>query len=140
MGLNGEQMEALANRFFAAVEAGDLDAITALYHPDVRIWHNRDEADTDIEQSKELLALFFDRVSDRRYEVKRRHTFEGGFVQEHVTHGMMQDGTKMRLPVCFLCHVDDDGRITRIAEYVDATKSPLKGLVQAHRPVAEPAG
>lgn len=135
MGVDGQAIEALANRFFAAVEAGDLETLTALYHPDVRIWHSRDEADTDLKQSQELLSLFFERVSDRRYEIVRRHTFDGGFVQEHITHGTMKDGSRMALPVCFICHVDSEGRITRIAEYFDATKSPLKGLEQQHRPV-----
>ncbi|RIA37952.1 ketosteroid isomerase-like protein [Hephaestia caeni] len=128
--LDTVQTEAIANRFFAAVEAGDLDAVVAMYAPDVRIWHSRDEADTDIEQSKELLQLFFSRVSNRRYEVVRRHVFDGGFVQEHVTHGTMADGSAMRLPVCFLCHLDATGRITRIAEYLDSSKSPLRGVVQ----------
>lgn len=128
--LEEAETEAIANRFFAAAEKGDLDTVISMYHPDVRVWHSRDEADTDIEQSKELLQTFFARVSDRRYEVVRRHIFRGGFVQEHVTHGVMADGAVMRLPVCFLCHLDDAGRIIRIAEYLDSNKSPLKGVVQ----------
>lgn len=124
------QIEDIANRFFAAVEAGDLDTAISMYHPDVRIWHSRDEADTDIEQSKELLGLFFSRVSRRRYEIVRRHLFDGGFVQEHVVHGTLPDGSAMRLPVCFLCQLDEVGRIKRIAEYFDGSKSPLKGVAQ----------
>lgn len=134
MKIGHDQIEAMANRFFAAVEAGDLEAIVGIYHPDVRIWHSRDEADTNIEQSKQLLSAFFSRVSDRRYEIVRRHIFDGGFVQEHVVHGTMQDGTKMRLPVCFLCHVNDDGQITRIAEYLDSGKSPLRDIKQHNTP------
>ena len=34
--------DALAARFFAAIEAGDIDAIRAIYAPDARIWHNTD--------------------------------------------------------------------------------------------------
>lgn len=127
-------IEAVANRFFAAVEAGDLEAVTATYHPDIRIWHSRDQADTDIEQSKELLSAFFSRIPDRRYEVLTRQFFDGGFVQEHVVHGTMPDGSRLQLPVGFLCHVDEEGRILRIAEYCDSGKSPLKGLVQHHTP------
>lgn len=128
--LGQNRTEAIADRFFAAVENGDLDAVTALYHPDIRVWHSRDEADTDLEQNAELLRMFFARVSNRRYEIVRRHVFDGGFVQEHVTHGTMADGSVMRLPVCFLCHIGEDGRITRIAEYLDSSKSPLSGVVQ----------
>lgn len=130
--MDAAETETLANRFFAAVEAGDLDAVVSMYHPDIRVWHARDEADTDIEQSKELLGLFFSRVSDRRYEIVRRHAFAGGFVQEHVVHGTMADGLRLRLPVCFLCHLDGEGRILRIAEYFNAGKSPLKDVVQHH--------
>ncbi len=130
--LDQDRAEDIANRFFAAVEAGDLETVTSFYHPDVRIWHSRDEADTDIHQSRELLQLFFSRVSNRRYEIVRRHFFDGGFVQEHVTHGVMADGSAMRLPVCFLCHLDDDGRIVRIAEYLDSSKSPLRDVIQHH--------
>ncbi len=133
--MQSEQIEAIANRFFAAVEAGDLDTIIAMYHPDVRIWHARDEADTNATQSKELLQIFFSRVSSRRYEIVRRHFFEGGFVQEHIVHGTTADGSTLRLPVCFLCHLDDDGRIVRIAEYFNAAKSPLKGVVQHDAPI-----
>lgn len=133
MALGAAELEALANRFFAAVEAGDLDGIVACYNPGIRVWHARDEADTDIEQSKELLRLFIQRVSDRRYEIIRRHFFEGGWVQEHITHGRMNaDGSVMRLPVCFIAHVDDQGKILRIAEYFNAAKSPLKDVVQHH--------
>lgn len=128
--LDETETEAIANRFFAAVEEGDLATVLSMYHPDVRVWHSRDEADTDMEQNKELLRAFFAKVSDRRYEVIRRHVFRGGFVQEHVTHGMMADGSMMRLPVCFLCHLDDTGRVIRIAEYLDSSKSPLRDMVQ----------
>lgn len=134
--MQGAKIEAIANRFFAAVEAGDIEGIVSHYHPDVRIWHARDEADTDIAQSRELMKVFFARVPDRRYELLRRHTFDGGFVQEHIVHGTLPDGSILRLPVCFICHLDADGRILRIAEYFNAAKSPLKGIVQHDVPPA----
>lgn len=131
---DADQILAIADSFFAAVEAGDLDAVTAHYHPDARIWHSRDEADTNVAQNRELLRMFFARVANRRYEIVRRHVFDGGFVQEHVVHGHFTDGSVMRVPVCFLCHIDGDGRITRIAEYLDSSKSPLRGVVQHDAP------
>ena len=47
--LTGDTMTAcdtleLADRFFAAIEAGDVDAVRELYDPDVEIWHNTDGA------------------------------------------------------------------------------------------------
>ena len=32
----------VADRLFAAIEAGDLDAVAALYAPEAVIWHNHD--------------------------------------------------------------------------------------------------
>ncbi|MGB3626231.1 MAG: nuclear transport factor 2 family protein [Henriciella sp.] len=128
--MDHSEMELAANTFFGAVEKGDIDTIRSMYDPDIRIWHSRDEANTDMKQSVELLTMFFDRVSDRKYEVLSRHFHEGGFVQEHIVHGKLKDGTVMRLPVCFLCTFADNGRFLRIAEYCDSAKSPLKGVVQ----------
>jgi ketosteroid isomerase-like protein len=30
----------VADRLFAAIEAGDIDAVRELYHPDIAVWHN----------------------------------------------------------------------------------------------------
>ncbi|KCZ88853.1 nuclear transport factor 2 family protein [Hyphomonas johnsonii] len=128
--MNHTDMNTVADSFFAAVEAGDIAAIKSMYDPDIRIWHSRDEANTDMAQSMELLSMFFDRVSDRKYEVRARHFYEGGFMQEHVVHGSMQDGSKLNLPVCFVCSLSPAGKILRIAEYCDSAKSPLKGVAQ----------
>ena len=34
----------VADRFFSAIEAGDIETVRALYHPDVEVWHNTDRA------------------------------------------------------------------------------------------------
>lgn len=129
-----EQIDTLANRFFGAVERGDIDSFIACYHPDARIWHTRDEADTDIAQNREAEELFISRVSNRRFELLHRHVFDGGFVQEHVVHGIRPDGSIVRLPVLFIAHLDEQARFKRIAEHFDPTRSPLQGLVQRHIP------
>jgi ketosteroid isomerase-like protein len=131
-----EALEALADRFFAAVEAKDTAAATALYDPAVRIWHSRDEAETGLQQNREVLDLFFSRVDTVRYRVVRREFFPGGFLQEHVVEGVLKDGASFRLPVGFLCRVDDEGRIVRIAEYCDGARSPLRGVDQGHGEIA----
>jgi len=129
-----QQVDALADRFFGAVEQGDIETFVSCYNPDARIWHSRDEADTDIAQNREMQEMFKARVSNRRFEIVRRHVFDGGFVQEHVVHGTMPDGSTMRLPVLLIANLDDEGRFKRIAEYFDSARSPLKGLVQNHIP------
>lgn len=129
-GFSQEHVDALAARLFGALERGDLPAYLACYHPDARIWHSRDEADTDLEQNHAAELLFFARVSNRRFEVLTRDYFDGGFVQEHVVHGTLEDGSALRLPVLFIAHLGEDGRFLRVAEYLNSERSPLKGLVQ----------
>lgn len=35
----------VGDRFFSAIEAGDMDTVRDVYHPDVVIWHNTDGVD-----------------------------------------------------------------------------------------------
>ena len=44
-----QDMHDLADRFFAAVEAGDIDTVRDCYDPAVAIWHNTD----DLEQTRD---------------------------------------------------------------------------------------
>ena len=123
-------MVALADRFFNAVENGDIEAVKACYSPDLRAWHSRDEAWTDISQNLELIQNFFSRVPDFHFEIERRFYTEEGFVQQHVVHGHVGDDL-IRLPVCFVALVTD-GYIVKLWEYFDSGKSPMKGVVQEH--------
>jgi ketosteroid isomerase-like protein len=125
-----DHIDALADRLFGALERGDLPAYLACYNPDARIWHSRDEADTDLAQNEEAEHIFFARVANRRFEVLERHIFDRGFVQEHLVHGVLEDGSVMRLPVLFIAHLDEEGRFLRVSEYLNSEKSPLRGLVQ----------
>jgi ketosteroid isomerase-like protein len=49
------------------------------------------------------------------------HTFDGGFVHQHVLSGTRKDGARLSLPACLVCEVKD-GRITRLDEYFDSAR------------------
>jgi ketosteroid isomerase-like protein len=110
--------EAIANRFFAAIERGDLDGVRELYAPDVRVWHNVTGRTQTREENLRLLTFFASRVADRRYEVLGRDHFPGGFVQRHVLHGKLASGETVAAPVCLVVYVAD-GRIRELYEYLD---------------------
>jgi ketosteroid isomerase-like protein len=114
-----EGTDAVASRLFAAVERGDLDAVSALYAPEVEIWHNVTGRSQTREQNLSLLRSFIERVRERRYEVTARELFPGGFVQRHVLHGRLASGERIAAPVCIVIHVSN-GKITRIFEYLDS--------------------
>ena len=112
------ETEAIASALFAAIERGDLEAVRALYAPDVAIWHNVTGKTQTRDENLKLLKFFTSRVAERRYEVLGRDFFPGGFVQRHVLHGKLASGELVAAPVCLVVHVAG-GRIERLYEYLD---------------------
>lgn len=117
--MTDDAIRALAQRFFDAIEAGDIDAVIACYAPDAAIWHNTDERVQGPAENRAILAGLIKYMPERTYEDRRLETFPGGFVQQHVLVCARRDGRKVRLPACLVCAVKDE-RITRLDEYFDS--------------------
>ncbi|ANZ23740.1 ketosteroid isomerase [Rhodococcus sp. WB1] len=109
----------LADRFFAAVRAGDVDTLTNLYAPDARIWHNDDGREQTVEENLRVLRWLTRTLEDFRYEDVRRDAVPDGFVQQHVVRGALPGHGPLEVPAALFVRVVD-GRITRIDEYVDS--------------------
>lgn len=109
---------ALAERFFAAVEAGDVAAVTDCYHPDVVIWHGHTRVAQDRATNVATLAQFISLSRERRYTDRKLRLFPGGFVQQHLLVAVARGGARLELPAALVCEVED-GRITRLEEYFD---------------------
>jgi ketosteroid isomerase-like protein len=121
----GSEFDQLVDRFFAAIERGDVDEIRRLYHPEARIWHNFDQAVQGVEENLATLAWMVGRLFDRRYEVLRRDPLVDGIVQQHVLRGVTRAGEPFALPACIFVRCRD-GRVTGIEEYLDpAGAAPL---------------
>jgi ketosteroid isomerase-like protein len=112
-------VEAVAAQFFAAIEAGDVEAIRGIYAPDAVVWHNNDEIEQPVEQNLLVLRWVVNNVKGWHYEDVRRSAFEGGFVQQHVGKGIAPSGKPFSMPACIVGQVRD-GRVTRIDEYLDS--------------------
>jgi ketosteroid isomerase-like protein len=124
-------------RFFAAVEAGDLTALAAIYAPDARIWHNDDGLEQEVPANLRVLRGLHRVVDDLRYEVVRRAEVDGGVFQQHVLHGRLPDGTAVAVPAAIYLGVRD-GRVERIEEYLDSAQvSPIKAARPAPAPVPD---
>lgn len=109
---------ALADRFFAAIEAGDMAAIDAIYAPDATVWHNHDGKFESRERNRRTLDFLCRTLSNRRYDVSRRYEVPGGFAQEHTLTGTLPDGSTFALPAAIFADVKA-GRIAAIREYSD---------------------
>ncbi|MDP9238313.1 MAG: nuclear transport factor 2 family protein [Chloroflexota bacterium] len=109
----------LARRFFAAITAGEIDAVREMYAPDAVIWHNNDGVEQGVEQNLAVLSWVTKNIAGFRYEDARCQATADGFVEQHVTRGRARNGAELAMPACIVCTVVD-GRITRVDEYLDS--------------------
>jgi len=112
-------VEALAKRFFAAIEAGDIDALRSIYSPDAVVWHNTDQVEQSVDENLVVLRWVQQNVKGWRYEDVRRTSYEGGFVQQHMGKGIAPSGLPFEMPACIVGQVAG-GLVTRIEEYIDS--------------------
>jgi ketosteroid isomerase-like protein len=117
----------LCERFFSAVQAGDLDTVRAIYAPDAVIWHNDDGLEVGPEANLRVLRWVTRNIQELRYEEVRRHDTGTGFIEQHVLRGIAPNGAQLEIPACIICEVKD-GRVTRLDEYLDsAHTAALRG-------------
>jgi ketosteroid isomerase-like protein len=110
-------VDAVLDRFFAAIAAADIGAVEDLYDPDVEVWLNVTDQTINRKQSLGVLRWFTDRLVGMRYEIIERRTWDGGAVQRHVVHGHVGDQA-LAIPACIVFHLAQ-GRIARLYEYLD---------------------
>lgn len=124
---NTQTMLDLAERFFAAVEAGDIDTVRAIYAPNAVIWHAHTGEAQSVEDNLRTLGLIAKHITGFGYDERRCVATETGFVEQHITRGVTPAGVAFSIPACIVCTVVD-GRITRLEEYFDsAAAAPLLG-------------
>ncbi|HVM97895.1 MAG TPA: nuclear transport factor 2 family protein [Candidatus Acidoferrales bacterium] len=123
MTLSTKTIDALdvAERLFAAIQLGDVDAVGEIYAPDAQIWHNHDRAVQTREENLAVLRWVVKNVTGLRYEEVRRQRTELGFVQQHVLRGTTRNGAALEIAACIVCTVVD-GRIARLDEYIDTAQ------------------
>jgi ketosteroid isomerase-like protein len=109
---------AIADRLFRAIEQGDVATLRELYSPDIKVWHNFDQREQNIDENLATLEWLMARLTNRRYDVSRRDVIDGGFLQLHVLRGTTRSGADFALPAAIVVSVTD-GKVTRIDEYLD---------------------
>ena len=120
-----DAMHEIAERFFAAVAGGDIDAVRGIYAPDAVIWHNFDRKEQTVDENLATLAWIARTFEAFGYEERRCVATETGFIEQHLTRGRTGKGEEFSFPACIVCTVVD-GRITRLDEYLDSARiAPL---------------
>ena len=117
----------LAERFFVAIQAGDVATVHELYSPDVKVWHNFDQIEQGRDLNVAVLKWITRNVEGLRYEEIRREVLRDGFLQQHVLRGTAPDGSALEVPAALRIYCED-GVITRLEEYLDTGQ--VKALSQ----------
>jgi ketosteroid isomerase-like protein len=119
-----EEIFAFADRFIAALNAGDPTLVREFYAPEATVWHNFDNADQPLDDNLKLLEWMVRKAPQRNYRVLRREIVPGGWFQQHVLEAQLPNGREMRLHACCVITLED-GRIRRIEEYVDPAQAAV---------------
>ncbi len=82
-----EEVDRLADRLFAAIEAGDVEAVAVLYADDIEVWHNTSGHVQSKDENLALLSGLTSRAEVWCYEQVRRRCYPGGCCQQHVLRG-----------------------------------------------------
>jgi ketosteroid isomerase-like protein len=120
-GMTPAEVDALAQRFFAAIAANDVAAVRDCYDPAVTIWHNYDQEEQGLDANLAVLGWLGRHVRDLRYEEVRRVIVDDGFVQQHVLRGTTDSGAALEVPAMVRVFVSE-GHVTRIEEYLDTAQ------------------
>jgi uncharacterized protein len=119
----------LAEKFFTAIERGDIETVKAIYAPDARIWHSHDQKEQSVEENLRVLTWIAHNLKNHRYRVHRRVAIPGGFLQQH-TAEMDTPAGPFSMPACIVVEVKD-GRIARLEEYLDGVRVAELGRIFA---------
>lgn len=111
------EMLAFADRFFAAVSGGDIEAVDNLYRDDATIWHNYDLVDQTKAENLATLGSIPERYESFEYADARTVEVDGGFLRQHVIRAG-RNGKLAVVPAILRVYVEDE-KITRIEEYFD---------------------
>lgn len=112
------EIDALADRLFAAIAAGDSETVADCYHTDVRIWHNYSGRIQQRDENLKMLRWLSRTVDGFKYDAVERTCFEGGFVQRHVFRCVVA-GQAIEAPACIVGQVSG-GKVFRLHEYMDS--------------------
>jgi ketosteroid isomerase-like protein len=114
-------VEQVLERFFAAIEAGDFATVEALYDDDVRVWHSVTGEEQDKRGNLGLLR-WLRGAATFRYEVQEQIVSGDTVARRHIAHFGFDGQPVLSLPAALFLTVSD-GKVTRIAEYVDSAQT-----------------
>ena len=117
--LSDEEKLAVQAAYADASRRGDVDALAALTAPDAVVWHNHDDETVSAEQSRKVVRWLHRTMPDVAWEDVAVHPTPTGFVWQSRMVGTGPGGP-VRAHTCVIVTLDDDGKVARTEEYLDA--------------------
>jgi ketosteroid isomerase-like protein len=111
-------MTSLVDRFLAALETFDAEAMTALLSPDAVAWRSIGDKDRTVDEVVGMLHVEQQLIAHATVRVRHQSPTEDGFVVQLVFAGTTRGGAEFSVPICIVAHVADQ-RITAFEEYAD---------------------
>ena len=116
---------AAAEALFSTAESGDLENLYRIFADGAGVWHNTDNALTDVPTSIRNIAKIRSAASEFRYTNIKREPTPSGFVQQHELIIKFPDGRVIRDLCCSVGKVDAQGRISHMEAYHDSAATSV---------------
>jgi ketosteroid isomerase-like protein len=118
-----DEWVAVADRFWGALDKGNVEEAVACYLPSATTWHNFDQKSMTVAEAEAAHRAYVGSFFERSTTEVRRDFFEDGFVQQHVLIVRMKpNGPRRAWAICVMMRFKD-GKIASIAEYIDRAGS-----------------
>ena len=123
MRMTDGELRDLCNRFFDAYQDHRIEEVDAVMAPDLVVWMAPFQREMHREDWMKASVPGWTRQRSRIYNDRTIDTFDSGFVCRYTLNITEHSGRKSALQVCVVAQCRN-GKITRIDEYIDPTKSP----------------
>ena len=113
-------------RFAEATNAGRADVTMSLCVPGATDWHNFDDQTIEYASTGATLEWMHRKIPDLRWETRSFSCTADGWVWQAAITGTAPGGP-LRAHSCMIVHLNDDGLITSLDEYIDpSAMAPLR--------------
>ncbi len=118
--MSAELFRAVAQAYSDATVRGDAAAIRALYTDDFRIWHNFTGVELGVDEAIGYFESMRTRARSIVFDPIQLTATTEGCVRDCVARGELLDGTPYAVRYLCYFHINADGKIHRIDEYMDS--------------------
>jgi ketosteroid isomerase-like protein len=117
------ETRALCERVFDAYQDGRVDVLRRIMADDCVVWHNVFGRETTRDENLAAYPSSYRGQRRRTYDDRIIDAWDDGFVIQYSLGGVMHTGHRASMPICIVGRCED-GKITRIDEYMDSSKFP----------------